>query len=93
MRIKSSKVFESEAKSVLVIQIDSRKRTVNLINVTNWNYKKISELIGHGCRLFTSVYYYDNEDTLYTDDEFLIREFDIEIDEEGMYNPADYGFV
>ena len=80
-------------KTINVVQIDSRKRTVNLISVPNWNYEKITELIGHGCRIFASVYYYSNEDTLYTDDEFLIRQFDTEVDEKGMYNPADFGFL
>lgn len=80
-------------KSINVIQIDSRQRTVNLVKVDNWTYNKITELIGHGCRIFTSVYYYPNEDTLYTDDEFLIREFDTEVDDKGMYNPADCGFI
>lgn len=84
---------EGEVKNINVIQIDSRKRTVNLVRVPDWNWTKITELIGHGCRIYTSVYYYSNEDTLYTDDEFLIRDFDTEVDEVGMYNPADYGFI
>ena len=95
MRIKNYKLFESEksGKSVIIIQIDSRKRSVNLVQVNNWNWSKVNRLIGHNCRLYNALYYYDNEDTLYVDKDFSKKEFDLEIDQSGIYNPADYGFI
>lgn len=88
-------IFEnnSRGKSITLIKIDSRKRTVDLILVDNWDYNKISELIGHGCRHFEAPYSFSNNDTLFTDEEFLVRDFDLEIDESGMYDPSKFGFV
>ena len=80
-------------KSINLIKIDSRAKTVNLIKVDNWSYEKIYELIGHGCRFYECPFIYPNEDTLYTDEEFLVKEFDLEIDDNGIYNPVDFGFV
>jgi len=81
------------SKSMLVIQINSRKKEVNLIKVDNWNYEKIYDLIGHGCRDFEAPFIFDNGDTLYTDGEFAIKEFPSEVDENGFYYPGDYAFV
>lgn len=88
-------IFEnnSRGKSITLIKIDSRKRTVDLILVDNWDYHKITELIGHGCRHFEAPYSFPNQDTLFTDEEFLVRDFDLEIDEVGMYDPSKFGFV
>ena len=83
----------NDSKSLVVIKIDSRKREVNLVKIDDWNYKKIYDLIGHGCRNFEVPFVFDNEDTLYTDGEFAIKEFSSEVDENGFYYPGDYGFI
>ena len=84
---------ENLQKSVTLIKVDSRKRSVGLVKVDNFNYGNIYDLLGHGCRSYESPFAYNNGDTLYTDEEFLVREFDLEVDEGGMYNPIEFGFV
>jgi hypothetical protein len=80
-------------KSINIIKIDSRKRLVELIKVDRWSYDKVAELIGHGCRSYEMPVMLENRDALFTDEEFLVRKFDLEIDEGGMYDPSKFGFV
>jgi hypothetical protein len=76
-----------------LIKIDSRNRTVNLMRIQDFNYQMINELIGHGCRSYEMPVMLENRDALFTDEDFLVREFDLEVDENGMYDPSDFGFV
>tara|TARA_B100001013_G_C24581867_1_gene430949 strand:- start:56 stop:433 length:378 start_codon:yes stop_codon:yes gene_type:complete len=60
------------------ILIDARSGTVTEVEYDGL-FQSISKWIGGNCRTFTTVRMYENHDTLFVDDE-------------GLYNGADYGF-
>jgi hypothetical protein len=83
----------SGKRSIRLIKIDSRKRTVELMLIDDFTYDTINELIGHDCRSYEMPVSFDNGDALFTDEEFLVKEFDLEVDDEGIYDPSNFGFV
>jgi hypothetical protein len=83
----------SGKRSIRLIKIDSRKRTVELMLINDFTYDTINELIGHGCRGYEVPIMMENRDALFTDEEFLVKEFDLEVDEAGIYDPSKFGFV
>jgi hypothetical protein len=57
------------------LRINVETKTIEHITIGDW--KEISQAIGNGCELFCCPVTFDNEDTIYCDDESLLRYDDI----------------
>lgn len=93
--MKYLKLFETgtRGKSIRIIKIDCRKRSVDLIEEKDWSDEKMYDLIGHNCNFIESPWRDNNGDSLIVDEEFLIKQHGTYIDEKGVYNPNNFGFV
>lgn len=58
------------------IKINVEKRQLEYVELTN-DYKDIYNHIGNGCSHFEVPIKFDNEDTIFTDEEICLRENDI----------------
>jgi len=57
------------------LKINVETQTIESIVIGDW--KEISKAIGNGCEYFSCPVTFDNEDTIYCDDESLLRFDDI----------------
>jgi hypothetical protein len=53
--------------------LDTTKQEIKEVQVTDW--QDISKLIGNNCELFTCPIIFENNDTVYCDDEGLLKPF------------------
>jgi len=60
------------------IKINSEERKIEIIEINNW--KQIAPAIGNGCTIFACPVSFENGDTIY-------------IDDEGLYNNFEGGFI
>lgn len=59
------------------IKIDVEKRDVYEIEMDGHDYKEIYGVIGNNCTVFCAPVQFDNDDTLFADDEIVLRPHDI----------------
>jgi hypothetical protein len=59
-------------------KINTKERKIEVIEIQTW--KDIARNIGNECTMFTAPVVFDNEDTIYSDDE-------------GLYHPFEGGFM
>ena len=90
--MKFIKLYEELGNLISGYKIDSRNRTVTTVELEKGDYNQIYDILGYGCRSFECPIYFDNGDTIYTDEEFLVRDMGMIVDNRGLFQPQAHGF-
>jgi len=90
--MKFLKLYEELGNLISGYKIDSRDRTITMVELEKGDYNQIYDILGYGCRSYECPIYFDNGDTIFTDEEFLVRDMGMIVDTRGLFQPQAYGF-
>jgi hypothetical protein len=90
--MKYIKLYEELGNLISGYKIDSRNRIITMVELEKGDYEQIYSILGYGCRSYECPIYFSNGDSVFTDEEFLIRDMGVQVDNKGMFEPQAHGF-